>query len=271
MTALFAVAQMTTTKDRQANLASATALVRDAAGLGAQMVFLPEMWPFIGHDEAKVAGAQDLDGPIVTAMRELANQLGIWLQPGSFAERSPVAGRVYNTALVIRPDGEVHAIYRKIHLFDIDLPGGSVLMESDTVTPGDRAVVSETPFGGLGLSICYDLRFPHLYRALRAGGADIIVVPAAFTAHTGKDHWEVLLRARAIEQQVWIVAANQGGLHNSKRASHGHSMIIDPWGHVVARCSDGPGLCLARVDPDRVGRVRAALPCADHRRDFQEP
>ncbi len=271
MTALFAVAQMTTTKDREANLASATALVQEAAGLGASMVFLPEMWPFIGSDEDKVAGAQELDGPIVTRMRSLARELGIWLQPGSFAERSPVEGRVYNTAPVIRPDGELEAIYRKIHLFDIDLPGGAVLMESDTVTPGDRAVVARTPFGGLGMSICYDLRFPELYRSLREGGADIITVPAAFTAHTGKDHWEVLLRARAIEQQVWIVAANQGGHHNRKRASHGHSMIIDPWGLVVARCSDGPGLCLAPVERERAGRVRAALPCADHRRVYRSP
>ena len=269
--ALFAVAQMTSTGDRDANLASATSLVRDAAGLGVRMLFLPEMWPFIGSDAAKVAGAQELDGPIVTRMRELARELRIWLQPGTFAERSPEEGRVYNTATVIRSDGELEAVYRKIHLFDIDLPGGAVLMESETVVAGDRAVVAETPFGRLGLTICYDLRFADLYRALRDGGAEIVAVPAAFTAHTGKDHWEVLLRARAIEQQVWIVAADQGGRHNSRRASHGHSMIIDPWGHVVARCSDGPGLALARVDVARVGRVRTALPCADHRRAFQEP
>ena len=269
--ALFAVAQMTTTGDRDANLASATSLVREAAGLGARMVFLPEMWPFIGNDEAKVAGAQALDGPIVNVMRSLARELGVWLQPGSFAERSSEQGRVYNTATLIDSDGELQAVYRKIHLFDVDLPGGAVLMESDTVVAGDRAVVAETPFGGLGLTICYDLRFPGLYGALRDGGADVVAVPAAFTAHTGKDHWEVLLRARAIEQQVWVVAADQGGRHNSKRASYGHSMIIDPWGHVVARCSDGPGLALALVDPGRSRGVREGLPCAEHRRAFQGP
>ena len=269
--ALLAVVQMTSTGDRDANLASAVSLVREAAGLGAEGVFLPEMWPFIGSDEAKVAGAQTLDGPVVSTMRELARELGVWLQPGSFAERSEVGGRVYNTAPLIRADGELAAVYRKIHLFDIDLPGGAVLRESDTVVAGDRAVASETPFGTLGLTICYDLRFSDLYRALRDGGADLIAVPAAFTAHTGKDHWEVLLRARAIEQQVWIVAADQGGRHNSRRASHGHSMIIDPWGHVVARCSDGPGLALARLDPERASRVRAGLPCADHRRPFEGP
>ena len=269
--ALFAVAQMTTTADRADNMASAVSLVREAAGLGAKMVFLPEMWPFIGSDEAKVAGAEDLDGPIVSSMRQLARELGIWLQPGSFAERAAVVGRVYNTAPVIRPDGELAAVYRKIHLFDIDLPGGAVLAESDTVVPGDEAVVAQTPWGGLGMSVCYDLRFPDLYRALRDAGAGIVAVPAAFTAHTGKDHWEILLRARAIEQQVWIVAADQGGRHNSKRSSHGHSMIIDPWGLVVARCSDGPGLAFATVDVARGERVRKALPCADHRRAFVEP
>lgn len=268
---LAAVVQLSSTSDRVANLASAREWTRNAAALGARAVFLPEMWPFIGADDAKVEGAEDLDGPTVAAMRELARDLGIWLQPGTFAERSPVPGRVYNTAPLIDPDGAVRAVYRKIHLFDVDLPGGAIALESATVTPGERAVVASVPFGTLGLSVCYDLRFAALYQSLRDAGADVLAVPAAFTATTGKDHWEVLLRARAIEQQAWVVAADQSGRHGPTRSSHGHSMIVDPWGHVVARCSDGPGLALALLDPERAARVRALLPCASHRRAFAAP
>ena len=261
----FAVVQLTTTADRAANLAAADRWIREAADRGAAAVFLPEMWPFIGPDDAKVAGAEDLEGPSMTAMKALAAELGVWLFPGSFAERSAVAGRVYNCSPVIDDAGRLVDVYRKLHLFDVDIPAITI------VPPGDRAVLVETPFGRVGLTVCYDLRFPPLYAALRDAGAEIIAVPAAFTAHTGKDHWEVLLRARAIEQQVWIVAADQGGHHNRSRESHGHSMIIDPWGDVVARTSQGPGVALAWVDLDRVARVRTQLPCAGHRRSFAAP
>ena len=266
-----AVVQLTTTADRAANLAAAERWTREAAGRGASAVFLPEMWPFIGPDAVKVAGAETLAGPSMSAMRKLASELGVWLFPGSFAEQSPTPGRVFNCSPVINPAGELVAVYRKLHLFDIDITDSLRFMESDTVTAGDRAVVAETPFGRVGLTVCYDLRFPALYASLRDGGAEIVAVPAAFMAHTGKAHWEVLLRARAIEQQVWVVAADQAGHHNRSRESHGHSMIIDPWGDVVARVSDGPGVALAWVDLQRVSRVRAQLPCAEHRRPFEPP
>jgi deaminated glutathione amidase len=268
---LVAVAQMTSNSDRAANRDQATRLIRQAADRGAEAVFLPEAWPFIGSDADKLAGAETLQGPTMSAMAELAASLGIWLFPGSFAEISPIPDRVFNTSPVFGPDGALRAVYRKIHLFDVDLPGSAVTMESDVVAAGDQAVVVATPLGRVGLSICYDLRFASLYEALGRAGADVVTVPSAFTVHTGKDHWEVLLRARAIEQQVWVVAADQGGQHNRKRRSWGHSMIVDPWGHVVARCSDGPGLALALLDLDVVERTRRQLPCAEHRRSFAAP
>jgi len=267
----FAVVQMTSTDDRAANRASAERFVREAASRGAEVVCLPEMWPFIGPDDAKVAGAESLDGPSMSLMRGLAAELGVWLFPGSFAERSDVPGRVYNCAPAIDPAGEVTTVYRKIHLFDIDIPGGAVFAESRSVAPGNAAVVADTPFGRVGMTVCYDLRFPGLYGALRDAGADIVLVPAAFTAHTGKAHWEVLLRARAIEQQVWVLAADQGGHHNRTRESHGQSLVIDPWGDVVARCSAGPGIALAWVDLEQVRTVREQLPCRTHDRAFERP
>ncbi|MEE2829367.1 MAG: carbon-nitrogen hydrolase family protein [Myxococcota bacterium] len=269
--ARFAVVQVTATDDRSANLRTTSDLVRRAAGEGAEVICLPEMWPFVGSDAEKLAGAESLDGPSMTAMRELALELGVWMLPGSFAEISEVPDRVYNTAPVYDPSGALVGVYRKLHLFDVDIPGGAVFQESDTVTPGDRAVVVDTPIGRLGLTVCYDLRFPALYEALREGGAEIVLVPAAFTAHTGQAHWEVLLRARAIEQQVWVVAPNQGGRHNAKRESYGHSMIVDPWGGVAARVPEGPGIALGDVDPARVHRLRRELPCGSHKRPFQGP
>jgi predicted amidohydrolase len=267
----FSVVQVTATDDREANLRIASDLVRRAAGAGAEVVCLPEMWPYIGSDAGKISGAESLDGPSMSVMQDLASSLGLWLLPGSFAEVSEVPGRVYNTSVVFDPSGKLRAVYRKLHLFDVDVPGGAVFKESDTVAAGDQAVVVDSEVGRLGLSICYDLRFPALYQGLRRAGAEVVLVPAAFTAHTGKDHWEVLLRARAIEQQVWVVAANQCGHHNPKRESHGHSMIVDPWGHVVARVSDGPGFAIADIDLAQVERVRREIPCARHERTWQGP
>jgi predicted amidohydrolase len=268
---LVAAVQLCSGADRARNLATATALVERAAGLGARLAVLPEMWPFIGPDAEKVRGAETLDGPSVTAMRELARRLAIWLVPGSFAERSEQSGKVHNTVTVLDPQGEIRSVYRKIHLFDVDIPGGAQFRESETVAPGDEAVVADTDLGRIGLSVCYDLRFPLLYEQLCAAGAEIVLVPAAFTAHTGKDHWEVLLRARAIEQQVWVLAPDQWGRHDERRQSHGHSMVIDPWGHVVARAGDADGVVLAELDLERLRRVRAQLPVAEHRRPFAEP
>ena len=265
-----AVVQMTTTDDRAANWGAAASLVRRAAGLGAAVVSLPEMWPFIGRHAVVLRDAEDLEGPTVGFLSDLARDLGIWLFGGSFAERSDDPSRVFNTAVALGPDGTLEGVYRKIHLFDIDVPGAQ-FVESDDYLPGDRAVLVPTPLGTFGMTTCYDLRFPMLYEQLRQAGADYVTVASAFTAHTGKDHWEVLLRARAIEQQMYVLAANQGGRHSAARASHGQSMVVDPWGLVVGRCSDGPGVALASVEPDRLARIRRQLPCGTHRRAFDPP
>ncbi len=267
---LAAVVQMTTTADVPANRAAAQALVRRAAGLGAAVVALPEMWPFIGNNQIRLKASESLDGPTVGLLSDLARELGIWLFGGSFAERSEDPDRVYNTAVAMGPDGALVGVYRKIHLFDIEVPGAA-FVESDDVLPGDQAVLVRTPLGTFGMSTCYDLRFPLLYEQLRQGGADYILVPSAFMAQTGKAHWEVLLRARAIEQQVYVLAPDQGGHHNRTRESHGHSMIVDPWGVVVARCPDGPGVALGQIDRERLALVRRQLPCGEHRRPFVPP
>jgi len=265
-----AVVQLCSGDDRSVNLTAASEAVREAAGRGAQVVCLPEMWPFIGSDAAKVAGAEDLSGPSVSAMQELANELGLWLFAGSFAELSELQGRVYNCSPVIAPTGRVVAVYRKIHLFDIDIAGGPSFLESNTVSPGTQAVVVDCPLGRVGLTVCYDLRFPQLFEGLRRAGAEVFMVPAAFTAHTGRSHWELLLRARAVEQQCWVVASDQGGHHNPKRESYGNSMIVDPWGEVVARLGSEPNVAIARVDRERTVRVRRELPCFSHRRSFAD-
>lgn len=265
-----AVVQMTTTADVAANRTAAEALTRQAARLGASVVSLPEMWPFIGKNATMVRDAEGLEGPIVGLLSDLARELGIWLFGGSFPERSEDPARVFNTAVAFAPDGDLAGVYRKIHLFDMDVPGAQ-FMESDDVVPGDQAVLVRTPLGTFGMSTCYDLRFPALYQALREGGADYVVVPSAFTATTGKAHWEVLLRARAIEQQVYVLAADQFGWHSRTRESNGQSMIVDPWGVVVARCPDGPGVALGQIHPDRLARIRRQLPCGEHRREFAPP
>ena len=268
---LFAVCQIRTTDDRARNLTTATELVRRAAGRGADAVCLPEMWPYIGPDVDTVAGAEDLDGPSMSAMQSLAQELGVWLFPGSFAERSDHPGFVHNTATVIDSDGAVRAVYRKLHLFDVAIPGGATFTESDSVVAGEEAVVVDTPFGRVGLSICYDLRFPELYQRLRDAGAEVVLAPAAFTALTGKDHWELLIRARAVENQVYVVAPEQWGVHNAARRSHGHSLIVDPWGHIVAQASEQEGIALGLLDPEFLARVRRQLPCHGHKRAFRGP
>ncbi len=267
----FAVCQITSTDDRARNRRVASELVRRAAGHGAQVVCLPEMWPFIGPEHDKVAGAESLEGPSMSAMRDLAQELGIWLFPGSFAERADDPTRVFNTATALAPDGGLRGVYRKLHLFDVDVPNGAVFTESDTVQAGDQAVVVDTPFGRMGMSICYDVRFPMLYQSLRDAGADVILVPSAFTALTGKEHWELLIRARAVENQVYVVAAEQWGQHNAARRSHGHSMIVDPWGHIVAQCSEQEGVASTVTDPAYLAKVRQQVPCHGHKRPFEAP
>jgi deaminated glutathione amidase len=274
------VVQLTSTSDAEGNAASAERWIRRAASYGAKLVATPENTDYLGPHAEKVKRAQPLDGLYCARMGALARELGITLLVGSFAERAgsdpsgrPAAvlesgERCHNTSVLFGPDGRIVAAYRKIHLFDVDVSADVRFRESDTVAPGSEPVVAESAWGPIGMSVCYDLRFPELYRILRDRGATLITIPSAFTLTTGKDHWEPLVRARAIETQCWVLAPGQSGRHDDGglRQSWGHSMIVDPWGHVVARASDGPGLALAEIDPARVVEIRRGMPVASHRR-----
>jgi predicted amidohydrolase len=271
MTFLAAVCQLTSTSDQERNLEQAEAQIRAAAARGAQLVATPENTNYLGPHAEKVKRAEPLDGPTCQRFAALAKELGIHLLLGSFNER--VEGdttRCANTSVLFAPDGQRLATYRKIHLFDVDVPGGVTFRESETIVPGAEVVVAKTPLATLGLTICYDLRFGELFRALVARGADLIAVPSAFTAATGKAHWEVLLRARAIETQCFVLAPAQWGKHDDGglRESHGQAMIVDPWGQVLAQVPDGIGFALAEIDLARVERARRAIPVAAHRKDF---
>lgn len=270
--------QMTSSENVEANLETAGELVREAASAGALLVGLPENFAYLGDDrDHRLSIAEALpvpdptephgtsDGPILSAMRELARRAGTWLLLGGFPERGD-GTRIRNSAILLDPGGAVVAVYRKIHLFDVDVPGGKRFRESEAIEPGGDAIVAQTPWGGLGLSICYDLRFPELYRALATRGARIVAVPSAFTLETGKDHWHTLLRARAIENQLYVFAPAQFGAHGPTRRSYGHALVVDPWGVVIAECGDHEGVALARIDLGYQDRVRAALPCLSHRR-----
>lgn len=263
-----AVVQMTSRDDVEENLRAAERLVRTAAEDGAKLAVLPECFAFLGKESGKLAIAEALPGggPILERCRKLARECGAELVLGGFWEKGNDPSRVRNACVHLGADGEVRAVYRKIHLFDVDLPDGTTLKESETVEAGSETVVTETCFGKLGLSVCYDLRFPELYRALVDAGAIALAIPSAFTLTTGKDHWHVLLRARAIEAQAWVLAAAQYGHHLGSRRSYGHALIVDPWGTVVAECSDGEGVACAFLDDEQVTRVRASLPSLAHRR-----
>jgi predicted amidohydrolase len=254
--------------DLPANLRAAGELVAEAARAGAELVALPENFAFLRREGAPIPCAQPLDGEVVTALRGWAREHGIWLLGGSFAEAVPRDERVHNTSVLLAPDGSVAAVYRKIHLFDVDLSaqGGNAYCESARVAPGSEVVVADTPFGKLGLSVCYDLRFPELYRTQSAQGARFLVVPSAFARETGRDHWEVLLRARAIENQCFVIAPAQWGQHSRERASHGRALIADPWGVLLAVAPDRPGVIWADCDVAQQDRIRASLPALRHRR-----
>jgi predicted amidohydrolase len=256
---------MTTTDDVAQNHRAAQALVRRAAAFGADLVVLPEKWHYIHNDNRTVAAAEELDGPSISAARAWARDLGIAILAGSVIERIPDAQQAFNTSVLLLPSGEVAAVYRKLHMFDVDV-GGVSYRESDGARPGNDMVVANIQGHGLGMSICYDLRFPELYRRLALDGAQIIAVPAAFTATTGRDHWEPLLRARAIENQAFVIAANQVGQHANGTASYGRSMIIDPWGVVLAQAPDEPTVIVADLDFAALAAVRRRLPALDHRR-----
>lgn len=264
-----AAAQMTSTADAERNLAIAESLIGQAAARGASLAALPENFAFLRSEGEAVPEPQALDGPWVRRMAEAARRHRVAVLLGSIPERIADDARVHNTSILLGADGEPIAIYRKIHLFDIDLPGMEHLKESRAVRPGDTLVAADLPIPGggsarIGLTICYDLRFPELYRALVKAGAQILAVPSAFTERTGKDHWEVLLRARAIENLAYVIAPAQVGVHGRGRSSHGHALIADPWGAVIAQVADGEGLAIAELDLDRQDRLRRELPALDH-------
>ena len=265
---LAAVVQLNSTSDEGANLAAAEDLIRRAAGYGARLVATPENTNFLGPHEDKVRRAQTLEGELCSRFGGLACELGVFLLLGSFNEVSQVEGKCRNTSVLFGPDGSRLAVYRKIHLFDVDVSEKVRFKESATVEPGGEPVTVATEAGRLGLTICYDLRFGELYRKLREEGAEILCIPSAFTLTTGRDHWHPLMRARAIETQCYILAPAQQGQHDDRglRESYGHSMIVDPWGQIVALASDGPGIALAEIDLDLVARIRRGMPVEDHRK-----
>jgi predicted amidohydrolase len=263
---LVGAVQMTSTADRARNLDTALRLVSEAADLGAKLVGLPENFAFMGRDEDRIAGAETLEGPTLAAVRDLARRRGIFVLAGSIAEKVDAPGKTANTSVLVGDDGSIVASYQKIHLFDVNIPDGARYAESETVQPGDRAVLAPTTLGRIGLTVCYDLRFPELYRQLAELGAEILCIPAAFTLFTGKDHWEVLLRARAVENLAYVIAPAQVGRHSANRITFGNAMVVDPWGVVLARCPDGEGVCVAPVRRDRLEQVRRELPSLKHRR-----
>ena len=251
------------------NLAKCHDMVSRAASRGAEMVILPENFAYLGPEAGRreiAEGIGEVEAPVQRALVEMARRNQVVVVGGGLPERSDDPARPYNTCVAYSPQGELLASYRKIHLFDVELSDGTTLRESSASSAGSEPVVMQFAGTTVGLSICYDLRFPELYRALVDRGAEVLMIPAAFTLQTGKDHWHVLLRARAIESQSWVVAPNQWGRHGGARASYGHTMIVDPWGTIVAECSDRVGFVLADLDHDIVTSVRSALPSLRHRR-----
>jgi predicted amidohydrolase len=259
-----AAVQLNSNGDKQRNLTTAERLVREAAAGGAEFVALPEKWNLLVGGEELVAGAEPLDGPSLSAARGWARELDIHLLAGSISERGGEGAKASNTSVLIGPEGEDVAVYRKIHMFDVDA-GGVSYRESEHERPGTEPVVAPLGELVLGMTVCYDLRFPELFRILALRGARIVAVPSAFTLATGRDHWEVLLRARAIEDQVFVVAPNQSGEAPPHYSSFGHSMIVDPWGAVLATAPDGEGFVAAELDFAGQDRVRESLPSLANR------
>jgi predicted amidohydrolase len=259
-----AAVQLNSNGDKGRNLAAAERLVRESAAGGAEFVALPEKWNLLAGGEELVAGAEPLDGPSLTAARGWARELGIHLLAGSISERGGEGEKASNTSVLVGPDGEDIAVYRKIHMFDVDA-GGVSYRESEHERPGAEPVTAPVGELVLGMSVCYDLRFPELFRILALRGARIVAVPSAFTLATGRDHWEVLLRARAIEDQVFVVAPNQSGEAPPHYSSFGRSMIVDPWGVVLATAPDGEGFVVADLDLAAQDRVRESLPSLANR------
>jgi predicted amidohydrolase len=261
-----AAVQLNSTADTAANLAAADRLTRAAAADGARLIVLPEKWTVIGSDEQLRAGAQALDGPAISWAQATARELGVDLVAGSIAESVVGQEKLANTCVHVDRKGEVRAVYRKVHMFDVEIDGRAY-RESDVEQAGEEIVLSETADGvELGLSICYDLRFPELFRILAVRGARVIALPSAFTLPTTRDHWETLIRARAIENQTFVIAANQVGAHPGGNRSGGRSMIVDPWGVVLAQTPDRDGYIVAELDLESQREIRARLPALSNRR-----
>jgi deaminated glutathione amidase len=261
-----AVLQMNSKADRGENIATALALIDRAAATGARVVALPEVWPYLGPDEANREHAESVPGPITDLLAERARRHGIYIHGGSIYESRQGDPGMYNTTVLIDPLGEIIARYSKIHMFDVVLEGGDEFRESATVTPGNEIVVTEIDNMPVGLAICYDLRFPELFRILALKGAQAVILPAAFTLMTGKDHWETLIRARAIENEIFMIAPAQWGSYLPGKWCYGRSMVVDPWGTVVATAPDGVGIAQATIDPMRVETVRRQIPSLLNRR-----
>ncbi|PQQ17422.1 nitrilase-like protein 2 isoform X2 [Prunus yedoensis var. nudiflora] len=264
-----AAAQMTSINDLAANFATCSRLVKEAAAAGAKLICFPESFSFIGaKDGDSIKIAQPLDGPILQQYCSLARESGIWLSLGGFQEKGSDDEHLFNTHVVVDDAGNIRSTYSKIYLFDVDIPGGRAYNEGSFTEPGKNVVATDSPVGRLGLTVCYDLRFPELYQQLRfQHEAQVLLVPAAFTKVTGLAHWEILLRARAIETQCYVIAAAQAGQHNDKRESHGETLIIDPWGTVVGRLPDrlSTGIAIADIDLSLIDSVREKMPIAKHR------
>ena len=261
-----AAVQMHSGEDKQENLRAAEAAVERAARQGAEVVSLPELFSCLGRARAMADAAEDIPGETSDRLAALARRLGITLLAGSIAERRDEDERFYNTSLLFGPDGELLAQYRKLHLFDVALPGQVTVKESDAMCAGDDVATADTAIGRVGLSICYDLRFPELYRRFADEGVRVVFVPSAFSLPTGRDHWSVLLRARAIENQVYVIAANQHGRHTEQLVTYGRSTIIDPWGIELATAADAEQVISAEIDLARLESIRTRLPALAHRR-----
>jgi deaminated glutathione amidase len=260
-----ACVQLNSAGDMAANVAAAERLVREAAAAGARLIALPETWAFKGRRAGILLSAEPVDGPSNAVLRGLAAEHGVFILAGSHYEPSARPGRVHNTSVLFGPAGGIVAVYRKIHLFDA-VSGTTVYRESDELVAGDEVVTAAADEVGLGLSICYDLRFPELYRTLALRGAEVLLVPSAFTHFTGAAHWEVLLRARAIENGCFVVAPDQTGYHLPDRRCYGHSMVVDPWGTVLASLDEEVGICVADLDLEAVARARPQIPSLAGRR-----
>jgi predicted amidohydrolase len=276
MTLDIALVQLRTPALPKAALEHAEPLIREAAAKGAKLILTPEGSNFLQQNRARRAEILRTQGddPAVLGLRALAKDLGVWLLIGSAIVACEEAdeARAANRSMLVDPEGGVQATYDKLHVYDVDLPTGERHRESEAIRPGRRATVAETPWGLLGLTICYDVRFPHLYRALARAGAEMIAVPAAFTVPTGQAHWEVMLRARAIETGCFVLAPAQGGQHEDGRRTYGHSMVINPWGQVIAAAEDDrPQVVMATIDLDEVAAARAAIAQLQHDREFEGP